>query len=58
VDVELINAEDSISTIEAWLIVWNSITEQHINKICVRNAREEVILKFQPLFHKKTVGKK
>jgi hypothetical protein len=55
--VESVNAEDFISTHEAWLILWNSVSEQHDNKISIQNTWEEVILKFQPLFSKKT-GKK
>lgn len=51
--MELVNAEGLISAIEAWLALWNSITEQHINKICIQNAWEEEILKFRPLFNKK-----
>jgi hypothetical protein len=33
--MELVNAEDLISAIEAWLALRNSITEQRIYKICV-----------------------
>jgi hypothetical protein len=32
--MELINTEDLISAIDAWLALWNSITEQRISKIC------------------------
>lgn len=52
--MELVNAEDLISAIEAWLAIWNSTTEQRIYKICIQNAWEEEILKFRPLFNKKT----
>lgn len=55
--MELVNAEDFISALEAWLALWNSITEQRINKICILNVWEEEILKFWPLFNKKTEGK-
>jgi hypothetical protein len=33
--MELVSAEDLISAIEAWLALWNSTTEQRINKICL-----------------------
>lgn len=56
--MELVNAEDLISAIEAWLALWNSITERCNNKICIQNAWEEEILKFRPLFNKKTRGEK
>lgn len=56
--MELVNAEDLISAIEAWLALWNSITEQHINKICIWNAWEEEILKFRPHLTRKLWGKK
>jgi len=56
--MELVDAEDLISAIEAWLALWNSITEQRISKICIWNAWEEEILKFQPLSTRKLGEKK
>jgi hypothetical protein len=55
-DLESFNTEDFISEIKAQPAIWNSATEEYSNKICKRNAWEEVILKFHPLFSEKTTG--
>jgi hypothetical protein len=57
-DMESFNTEDFISEIKAQPAIWNSATEEYSNKICKRNAWEEVILKFHPLFNEKTTGEK
>lgn len=56
--MESFNTEDFISEIKAQPAIWNSATEEYSNKICKRNAWEEVILKFHPLFNEKTTGEK
>jgi len=56
--MESFNTEDFISEIKAQPAIWNSATEEYSNKICKRNAWEEVILKFHPLFDEKTTGEK
>jgi hypothetical protein len=57
-DMESFNTDDFISEIKAQPAIWNSATEEYSNKICKRNAWEEVILKFHPLFDEKTTGEK
>jgi hypothetical protein len=57
-DMESFNTEDFISEIKAQPAIWNSAAEEYSNKIFKRNAWEEVILKFHPLFNEKTTGEK